>query len=204
MCTRGDQGGAPDEDMSLMTARREEEQRAASAELGVTDVRFLDGYRDGWLEPSHSLQRDIVRVIRQVRPDRILTQSPERNWDRLFASHPDHLAVGEATIRAVYPASENPHAWPELVTEEGLAPYKVPEVWLMGHHTQTVTVDITDVFEKKVAALTRQFDAGDAGAGTWLRADPAHVAPDLHGARLLAHGAALGMGQDDVDALLPA
>lgn len=155
VCTRGDQGGAPDEDMSLMAARREEEQRAASAELGVTDVRFLDGYRDGWLEPSHSLQRDIVRVIRQVRPDRILTQSPERNWDRLFASHPDHLAVGEATIRAVYPASENPHAWPELVTEEGLAPYKVPEVWLMGHHTQTVTVDITDVFEKKVAALTR-------------------------------------------------
>ncbi len=55
-----------------------------------------------------------------------------------------------------------------------------------------------------VAALTRQFDAGDAGDALWLRADPAHVAPDLHGARLLAHGAALGVGQDDVDALLPA
>lgn len=54
-----------------------------------------------------------------------------------------------------------------------------------------------------VAALTRQFDVGDAGTGLWLRADPAHVAPDLHGARLLAHGAALGVGQDDVDALLP-
>lgn len=155
VCTRGDQGGAPDEDMSTMTARREQEQKAASAELGVSDVRFLDGYRDGWMEPSYALQRDITRVIRQVRPHRVLTQSPERHWDRLFASHPDHLAVGEATVRAVYPAAENPHAWPELVSEEGLAPYKVPEMWLMGHPTSNVTVDITDVFDKKLAALTR-------------------------------------------------
>lgn len=154
VCTRGDQGGAPGEDMSTMTARREREQRAASAELGVTDVRFLDGYRDGWIEPSNTLQRDITRVIRDVRPHRILTQSPERNWDRLFSSHPDHLAVGEATVRAVYPAAENPHAWPELL-EDGLEAYKVPEVWLMGHPTSTVTMDITEVFHQKVAALTQ-------------------------------------------------
>ena len=169
VCTRGDQGGAPEEDMSTMTSRREAEQRAASAELGVTDVRFLDGYRDGWMEPSYALQRDITRVIRQVRPHRILTQSPERNWDRLFASHPDHLAVGEATVRASYPAAENPHAWPELVTEEGLEPFKVPEIWLMGHPAPTVTVDITDVFETKVAALRQHVSQVSGMPGDALR-----------------------------------
>lgn len=169
VCTRGDQGGAPGEDMSTMAARREAEQRAASAELGVADVRFLDGYRDGWMEPSYALQRDITRVIRQVRPHRILTQSPERNWDRLFASHPDHLAVGEATVRASYPAAENPHAWPELVTDEGLEPFKVPEIWLMGHPTANETVDITGVFEKKVAALRQHVSQVSGMPGDALR-----------------------------------
>ncbi|HZK06554.1 MAG TPA: PIG-L deacetylase family protein [Actinomycetaceae bacterium] len=155
VCTRGDQGGLEDEDMSVMSARREAEQRAASAVVGVTDVRFLDGHRDGWLQPTYDLQRDIVRIIRQVRPQRILTQSPDRDWNRIYASHPDHLAAGEATIRAVYPASENPHAWPELFAEEGLAAYKVPEVWLSGHPEPNHAVDITDVFHRKVAALQK-------------------------------------------------
>ena len=70
-------------------------QRAAAAVLGVQDVRFL-GYRDGELQVSHELRRDISRVIRQVRPDRMLIQSPERNWARIFSSHPDHMAAGDA------------------------------------------------------------------------------------------------------------
>ncbi|HHW83890.1 MAG TPA: PIG-L family deacetylase [Actinomycetales bacterium] len=151
--TRGDQGGLEDEDMTAQTQRREAEQRAASAVVGVRDVRFLDGFRDGWLEPTFELQKEIVRVIREVRPARVLTQSPERNWDRLFSSHPDHMAVGEATVRACYPAAENPHAWPELVSELGLAAFKVPEIWIMGHPEPNHAVDITDTFERKVEAL---------------------------------------------------
>ncbi|WP_374557182.1 phosphoglycerate mutase [Thermomonas sp.] len=56
------------------------------------------------------------------------------------------------------------------------------------------------------AALTRLLDAGedDARQGAWLRADPAHVRPDINGARLLGVGATVGMDQADVDALLPA
>lgn len=56
------------------------------------------------------------------------------------------------------------------------------------------------------AALTRLLDAGenDARHGAWLRADPAHIRPDINGARLLGIGANLGMEQADVDALLPA
>lgn len=147
--TRGEQGGRPDADTLAMPALREAEQRAASGELGVTDVRFLDGYRDGWLEPTFELQRDIVEVIREVRPQRVLCQSPERWYERLQASHPDHLAAGEATLRAVYPAAENPFAWPE----SGLPFWHVGEVWLMAHPNQHHAVDVTDVFDRKVAAL---------------------------------------------------
>jgi LmbE family N-acetylglucosaminyl deacetylase len=74
------------------------------------------------------LRRDIARVIRQVRPQRVVCQSPERMWDRLFASHPDHLAAGEAAICAVYPDARNPFAFPELLGE-GLDAHVVEEVW---------------------------------------------------------------------------
>ena len=153
LCTYGDQGGFDDTPREQMPAIREAEQRAAAAALGVTDVRFLQGYRDGALDPTRELQRDIVRVLRQVRPRRVLMQSPERWWDRIGASHPDHLAAGEATIRAIYPAARNPFAYPELLADEGLEPWTVDEAWLMADERAHHPVDITDTFDRKLAAL---------------------------------------------------
>jgi LmbE family N-acetylglucosaminyl deacetylase len=153
LCTRGDQGGFDDTPRELIPAIREQEQRDAAAAVGVDDVRFLDGFSDGLLEPNHDLQRAIVRVIRQVRPQRMLFSSPERNWDRIGASHPDHLAAGEASIRAVYPAARNPFAYPELLSDEGLEPWIVPECWVMAAPQPTHRVDITDTFDAKIAAL---------------------------------------------------
>jgi LmbE family N-acetylglucosaminyl deacetylase len=153
ICTRGEQGGFDDTPREQMPALREREQRAAAAAVGVTDVRFLDGFRDGWLEPSHALIEHLVRVIRQVRPERIVTSSAERNWERIGASHPDHLAVGEATIRAVYPAARNPFAYPNLLADEGLEPWAVPEVWFLADAAPNQFVDITDTFDAKLAAL---------------------------------------------------
>lgn len=152
LCTRGEQGGFDDTLRSEMPAIREREQRAASAELGVTDVRFLDGYSDGWLEPTFNLQRAIVQVIRDVRPQRVLTHSPQRLYQRLQASHPDHLAAGEATVRAVYPAAENRFAWPELL-DQGLLPWPVTELWLMAHDESRHAVDTTEQFDRKLRAL---------------------------------------------------
>jgi LmbE family N-acetylglucosaminyl deacetylase len=152
LCTHGEQGGFDDTNREQMPAIREREQVAASGALGVKDVRFLPGHRDGWLEPSWELQRQIVEVIRDVRPQRVLIQSPERWYDRIQASHPDHLAAGEAAIRAIYPAAENRFAWPELV-EQGLAPWHVSEVWIMAHPQTTHVVDVTDTFDRKLAAL---------------------------------------------------
>ena len=152
--TSGDAGGFdPDVPRSQIAGIREAEQRAAAAEVGVTDVRFL-GYPDGRLVPSIELRRDISRVIREVRPQRVLTQSPERNYERIYASHPDHLAAGEATLCAVYPDSRNPFAHPELLAE-GHEAWTVSETWLMAAPGAAHVVDVTDVYDRKFAALQR-------------------------------------------------
>ena len=150
--TDGEAGG---EDRSLprseMAEIRRREQRAAAAEVGVTDITFL-GYPDGRVAATLDLRRDISRVVRQFRPQRVLAQSPERYWDRVFASHPDHLAAGEAAACAVYPDARNPFAHPELL-DEGLEPHTVDELWLMAFPVPTVAVDTSATFERKVAAL---------------------------------------------------
>jgi len=151
--TDGDAGGFdPDVPRSEIPGIRRAEQTAAAAVCGVTDVRFL-GYRDGELTVTHELRRDISRVIRSVRPQRLLLQSPERNWERIQASHPDHLAAGEAAMQAVYPDSRNPFAHPSLLNDEGLEAWTVPEVWVMASSSATTYIDVTDTFDAKVAAL---------------------------------------------------
>ncbi len=153
LVTDGDAGGFdPDVPRSEIPRIRREEQTAAGAEVGVSDIRFL-GYRDGELTVSHELRRDISRVIRQVRPDRMLIQSPERNWNRIQASHPDHLAAGDAAIQAVYPDARNPFAHTSLLNDEGLEAWSVPEVWVMASAQPNYYVDITENFESKLAAL---------------------------------------------------
>jgi LmbE family N-acetylglucosaminyl deacetylase len=153
IATNGDAGGS---DRSLsraeMAAIRQAEQTAAAKQVGVHDLHFL-GYPDGRVEASLALRRDLARVIRLLRPDRVVCQSPERNYLRMGASHPDHRAAGSAALDAVYPDSRNPFAFPELLTEEKLGPWTVREVWISGSPTPTTYVDITDTFARKVAAL---------------------------------------------------
>ncbi|MDT5027329.1 MAG: hypothetical protein QOE61_3755 [Micromonosporaceae bacterium] len=155
LITRGDAGGFDDTPRHEMPGIREAEQRAAAAELGVTDVDFLDGYSDGTLTPSIGLRRDITRAIRRFRPDRVLTSSPLRRWERIAGpSHPDHLAAGEATTCAIYPDARNAFAFPELLAE-GLEPIVVREVWYAGGPDPDHLVDTTDTYSTKLAALRR-------------------------------------------------
>lgn len=150
--TNGDQGGEesgiPLEEMAQV---RQKEQRDAGAALGVSDITYLN-YRDGWLMPSIELRKEIVKAIRIAKPDRMLVQSPERNWERIFASHPDHLAAGETAIQAVYPDARNPYAFTDL-KDAGFEPWRVREVWMTGSPTPNHFVDITKTFDKKMAAL---------------------------------------------------
>ncbi len=150
--TDGDAGGFdPSVPRSEIVGIRRGEQRAAAKTVGVSDVEFL-AYPDGRLRVSMDLRRDLARVIRRIRPDRVLSHSPERHWQRIQASHPDHLAAGEATLCAVYPDARNPFAFPELLGE-GLEPHSVGEVWLMASPRSDRFVDITDNIDRKLAAL---------------------------------------------------
>ncbi len=175
ICTDGDAGGS-DRSMSRrdMARLRQREQRAAAAAVGVHEVIFL-GHPDGRLVPNLELRRDISRVIRQVRPQRVVTQSPEHNWDRMAAAHPDHRAAGEATVCAVYPDARNPFAHPELL-DDGLEPHVVQQLWLVGSSLANRFVDCTDVFDRKLAALASHASQVtdldlDAILRTWMAAN---------------------------------
>ncbi len=153
LATYGDAGGFdPAVPRSEIPHIREAEQRAAAKVVGVEDVTFL-GYPDGRVEPSLDLRRDICREIRRVRPQRVLTQSPVRNFERIGASHPDHLHTGEATLCAVYPDARNPYAHRELLLDEGLEEWSVLETWLQAHPENNHWVDVTETFDAKLAAL---------------------------------------------------
>ncbi|MHB8319998.1 MAG: PIG-L deacetylase family protein [Acidimicrobiales bacterium] len=165
--TNGDAGGFDDRISREEMARiRQEEQRAAAGCVGVNDVVFL-GYPDGRVESTIELRRDLSRQIRVARPDRVIAPSPERMWNRIFASHPDHLATGEAAVCAVYPDSRNPFAHPELLESERLEPHTVAEMWLMADPNPNVAVDVTNSFERKLAAL--RCHSSQVGDGDDLR-----------------------------------
>jgi LmbE family N-acetylglucosaminyl deacetylase len=151
--TSGEAGGS-DRSVSRaeMVAVRQAEQTAAAKQLGVHDLHFL-GYPDGQVEPTLALRRDLARIIRLLRPDRVVCPSPERNYARMGVSHPDHRAVGSAALDAVYPDARNPFAFPELLATEKLEPWTVREVWIAGSPAPNRYVDVTDTFPRKMAAL---------------------------------------------------
>lgn len=149
--TNGDAGGFdPDVPRDEIAGIRQAEQQAAAKAVGVSDVRFL-GYPDGRVEVTLGLRRDIARVIREVRPQRLLCPSPVRNMLRLPAAHPDHTAVGEATMCALYPDARNPFAHPGEIDD--VEAWTVPETWVFGMEQVNHYVDVTDVFDRKKAAL---------------------------------------------------
>jgi LmbE family N-acetylglucosaminyl deacetylase len=151
--TNGEAGGSdPSVSRADMAGLRQVEQTAAAKQVGVHDLHFL-GYPDGMVEPTLGLRGDLARVIRLLRPDRVLCQSPERSYIRMGVSHPDHRAVGTASLDAIYPDSRNLFAFPELLAEEKLEPWTVREVWISGSPAPTHYVDITDTFPRKIAAL---------------------------------------------------
>lgn len=131
---------------------RQEEQRAAAAAVGVTDVRFL-GYRDGILEPTLNVRRDITRIIREVKPYRVVCHDPTTILvgDR-YINHPDHRASGEAAAYAVFPSAVVPLIFPELF-EAGFEPHRVAELYfILTLHPDTY-VDISTTIDRKIEAL---------------------------------------------------
>jgi len=146
--TSGDKGTAnPDIPTTSLTATREAEESEAARRLNVAEVVFLR-CTDGELVPDLALREKIVRSIRQFRPDVIITHDPHRP----YALHPDHRAVGFATVDAVYPTARDPHYFPEHLAQ-GLQPHKTAEIWFFNAEHPDLIIDITDTFEDKCNSL---------------------------------------------------
>ncbi len=155
LATSGDKGtDDPTMTPQQLIEIREAEQRAAAACLGASTVIFLR-YPDGELVPNLELRRTLTRLIRQHKPDVVVTNDPQTFWTRTGSiNHPDHRAIGEATLSAVYPSARDRLTFVELWRDEGLEPHKVKQVCLAGTLSPNFRVNISDVLEKKIAAIS--------------------------------------------------
>ena len=151
VCTDGNAGShEPGMTPEKLAGIRRSEQRAACDVLGVHSVVFL-GYADGKLEPTLGLRRDLVRAIRQYKPEVVLTGDPAALfYSDEYINHPDHRAASLAAIDAVAPAAAMPLLWPELG-----AAHRVRQVYIHGQAEANVWVDISTTIEQKIEALRR-------------------------------------------------
>jgi LmbE family N-acetylglucosaminyl deacetylase len=159
----------PNQDLAELVRLREAEQRAACAVLGVREVLFL-GYADGSLQPTLELRRDLTRLIRKFKPDRVLAGDPTAVFfGDGYINHPDHRAVAEASIYAVFPSAVTRPIFPELLAE-GYQPHQVKEVYVMGDGAHANTyVDISNTLDRKIEALRCHKSQIDPGDGKWVR-----------------------------------
>lgn len=151
-------GGKGSEDRTvtpeMLREQRRREQRQAGKKLGLKDIFFCD-YPDGALENTMAVKRDIVKVIRRLKPEVVVTFDPVvlyfADWGLI--NHPDHRAAGQATLDAVYPLARNHLSFPELLAD--YEPYSVPTLLLITFDPENsnFAVDITNTFESKLRAL---------------------------------------------------
>lgn len=142
----------PETDLVELIEIRRQEALASAAVVGVNDLRFL-GYKDGTLQPTMELRRDLTRIIREIRPQAVMTFDPTTIIaGDFYVNHPDHRATGEAAVYAVFPSAGTRPIFPELLLE-GYEPHDVERLYLTltmhGNHF----VDITASVERKIEAL---------------------------------------------------
>lgn len=152
--TGGERGSSdPDEAREHLITTRQSEQRKAARILGVTDV-FFGEYEDATMCCNQDVQRDIVRVIRKLQPDTVITMDPTEAYstDLGMLNHPDHRAVGQAALDAIYPLARDCMSFPELA-RDGLKPHRVERALLINTTQSNYTVDISEQIELKKRAL---------------------------------------------------
>ncbi|HEX2049187.1 MAG TPA: PIG-L deacetylase family protein [Actinomycetota bacterium] len=165
--------GTQDRDLmgERLAAVRRAESEAAAAVIGAARLEWL-GYPDGYVEYTLDLRRDLARVFRRHRPHRLVVMDVAPTIEDRFVNHPDHRAVGQASLDVTLTAGTTPGHFPELL-DEGLEPWRgLRELWIMGPGRKPVAVDISATLERKVRALLchRSQVGDDADAiVTWVR-----------------------------------
>ena len=154
VCTDGSKGS---DDPSMTTKKlsllRKKEQLKAAEILGVKEVIFLK-HKDGELIANIKLKEDISKVIRQKKPDLVLTLDPTFLYSikRGFVNHSDHRAAGEAAIDAVFPLARDRLNFPHH-EKQGLLSHKVKTLLLVAMEDATHFEDITGTLDIKFKAL---------------------------------------------------
>lgn len=135
-----------------LAALREQEQLAANAVLGVQETVFLR-YPDGELEPTIPLRKDLARLIRQHKPDTVLTGNPEAwFYGSDYVNHPDHRAAAQAACEAVFPSAGSRLMFTDLLAA-GYEPHDVSRLYVHGSEKSDTWIDITETLEVKIKAL---------------------------------------------------
>jgi LmbE family N-acetylglucosaminyl deacetylase len=132
---------------------RQEEQRNAVKVIGGAGVEFL-GQPDGMLEVTMDLKRKIVKAIRTIKPDVVVTMDPSVLYAASlgFINHPDHRAAGQATLDAVFPLARDHLSFPELYAA-GYQPHITPTILLINFENRNFYVDISEHMDTKIAAI---------------------------------------------------
>jgi LmbE family N-acetylglucosaminyl deacetylase len=153
ICTDSSKGSEdPDMAPQKLVEIRIAEQRAAAAILGVTEIAFL-GRTDGELVDDMDLRRELVKLIRSWKPERVICMDPTMRYSPDgYVNHPDHIAAANAALAAVYPFARNRPTFPELLAE-GLEPFKVPELYMSSFRGANHWVDVEDTIDLKIKAL---------------------------------------------------
>ena len=150
ICTDGDKGTTdPAISASELAAVREQEQAAAARELGVQELVTLSR-PDGGLEDADDFRRDLVRQIRQMRPDIVICPEPYR---KNLAWHRDSRIAGQVALDAVFPCARDHLHFEELWRDEGLEPHKTGTVLFWGTETPDTFIDIGSSLSSKTLAV---------------------------------------------------
>ncbi len=136
----------------LATIRQEEQKNAAKI-LGVKYVYF-ENFIDGELANERDVKKAIVKKIRELKPDVVITLDPTFFYDEAtgFINHPDHRAAGQATLDSVFPFARNSRTYPELM-EENFPPHSVKDIFLVNFKSANYFVDISETLPKKLEAI---------------------------------------------------
>lgn len=147
--------GSEDENISSeeLIKIRQDEQRQALKIIGGKDVFFL-GYPDSELQVTLDIKKEVVRVIRTVKPDVVITMDPSMLYstDRGFINHPDHRAAGQIALDAVFPLARDHLTFVDLY-DNGYLPHKTKTVLLTNFDVSNFTVNISETIDTKIAAL---------------------------------------------------
>jgi LmbE family N-acetylglucosaminyl deacetylase len=147
-------------DLEMTTERlariRKAEEEAAMEVLGIPKANiYWMGYDDGELEYAEpkALCGQATKLIRQHRPDVVFSIDPGEWHERWHKT--DHRMAAFNTADAIR-AAEFHLYYPEHLLVDGLKPFKVPlMMFYYAANDANYWVDITDVAEQKIKAVTR-------------------------------------------------